>query len=85
MLLTVICGNSLEFLLGRVSPLSRVQCLRGHGKQVKVRIKAYLAKQRFVLANLHDVELASLVSAVCMCRTNTVKESSSLTHCSEEC
>lgn len=50
-----------------------------------MRIKAYFAKQRFVLANLHDVELASLVSAVCMCRANTVKESSSLTHCSGEC
>lgn len=50
-----------------------------------MRIKAYLAKQRFVLANLPDVELASLVSAVCMCRANTVKESSSLTHHSGEC
>lgn len=69
-----------------VSPLSTVQCLRGPGKQVrKMRIKAYFAKQRFVLANLHDVELASLVSAVGMCRANTVKESSSLTHCSGEC
>lgn len=45
-----------------------------------MRIKASLAKQRFVLANLHGVELASLVSAVYRCRANPVKESSSLTH-----
>lgn len=31
-----------------------------------MRIKAYIAKQHFVLANCDDVELASLVSAVCM-------------------
>lgn len=31
-----------------------------------MRIKVYLAKQHFVLANCDGVELASLVSAVCM-------------------
>lgn len=51
----------------RVSPISRVQCFYGHSKQVrKMRIKVYLAKQHFVLANRDGVELASLVSAVRM-------------------